>query len=53
MKIQPVRFLESQMAALRMSFKTWLDREPEEPEDDEATEEYEEALQKHADLVSH
>lgn len=44
------------MAALRMAFKTWLDGEPEELATDRPSEEelqqYEEAAQKHEELVS-
>lgn len=40
------------MATLRMSFKSWLDQEPEEPEDEEATEDYDAALREHAEMVS-
>lgn len=38
-KIHPVRFLESQMAALLMAFKAWLDGEPEELNTDRPSEE--------------
>lgn len=53
-KINSVRFLEAQMACLRMSFENWLQNEPEEPETDTPTEEqlhrYEEAEKRHAAL---
>ena len=56
-KIHPVRFLESQMAALRMAFTAWLDGEPEELGGDRPTEEqmqqYEQAEREHEALVSY
>eukprot|EP00934_Nitzschia_sp_Nitz4_P000537 Nitzschia sp. Nitz4//scaffold50_size126154//44740//48960//NITZ4_003680-RA/size126154-augustus-gene-0.125-mRNA-1//-1//CDS//3329553683//537//frame0 len=55
-KIQPVRFLESQMAALRMTFQEWIDNEPEEPPEESMSEsliqEHEEALQEHQQMFA-
>mmetsp|Transcript_4445 Transcript_4445/g.12822 ORF Transcript_4445/g.12822 Transcript_4445/m.12822 type:complete len:1392 (+) Transcript_4445:134-4309(+) len=52
-KINPVRFLESQMAALRMAFQQWIDGEPEEipehPSEDQM-EAFEEAEKSHQAL---
>lgn len=51
-KIQPVRFLESQMAALRISFRAWLDREPDEQGDDQDTKEYYDRIEEHNQLFA-
>lgn len=44
------------MACLRLSFETWVNNEPEEPETDTPTEEqlqkFEESEKQHAELVS-
>ena len=44
------------MACLRLSFETWVNNEPEEPETDTPTEEqlqkFEESEKRHAELVS-
>ena len=45
MQINPVRFLEAQMACLRLSFNRWLDYDPEELESERATEEELEAVE--------
>ena len=37
-QINPVRFLEAQMACLRLSFQTWLLNDPEELDNDRPTE---------------
>jgi len=51
-KINPVRYLEAQMACLRMGFNKWLDSEPEisdDPTDDEE-QEYKEAAEQHGQM---
>jgi cohesin complex subunit SA-1/2 len=53
-QINPVRFLEAEMACLRLSFEKWVNNEPEELETDRPSEEqlnqYEEAERKHEAL---
>jgi cohesin complex subunit SA-1/2 len=50
-KVNPVRFLEAQMASLRLAFEEWVNNEPEELESDRPTEEemneYETAVERH------
>ncbi|CAJ1942584.1 unnamed protein product [Cylindrotheca closterium] len=51
-KINPVRYLEAQMACLRMGFNKWLDNEPEisdDPSEDEE-QEYKEAADLHGQM---
>jgi hypothetical protein len=56
LQINPVRFLEAQMACLRLLFVNWLNSEPDELETDCPTEEqlheYEESEKRHQMMVS-